>query len=181
MRFSAQEEYGLRCLLQMAREPVGSVTIPEIAEREALTPAYVGKLMRVLRQAGLVKSTRGQKGGYRLACPPEEINVGMVLAALGGRLYSNDFCGRHAGTGRICVHDVDCSIRSLWMAVDSVVQRALSRTMLADLLRSEPAMHEWVQVHVDAVGRRQSVDGSPTRQTALVELPSTVYRLPSTE
>jgi Rrf2 family protein len=134
----------------MAREPAGSVTIPEIAEREALTPAYVAKLMRVLRQGGLVKSTRGQKGGYRLACPPEEINVGMALAALGGRLYSNDFCGHHAGIGRTCVHNVDCSIRSLWMAVDSVVQRALSQTMLADLLRSEPAMHQWVQVHVDS-------------------------------
>lgn len=156
MRFSAQEEYGLRCLLQMAREPAGSVTIPDIAEREALTPAYVAKLMRVLRQAGLVKSTRGQKGGYRLACPPEEINVGMVLAALGGRLYSHDFCGRHAGNGRTCVHDVDCSIRSLWTAVDAVVQHALSQTMLADLLRSEPAMDQFVQVHVDTPPTRGS-------------------------
>lgn len=152
MRFSAQEEYGLRCLLQMAREPAGAVTIPDIAAREALTPAYVAKLLRVLRQAGLVQSSRGQKGGYRLACPPDQMNLGMVLAALGGRLYSNDFCGRHAGTGRICVHDVDCSIRSLWMAVDTAVQRALGRTMLADLLRSEPAMHTWVQVQVDAAG-----------------------------
>ena len=94
MKFTAQEEYGLRCLLQIAREPTGSVTIPEIAKREALTPAYVAKLMRVLRRVGLVKSTRGQKGGYRLAYPPDRMNLGMVLAALGGRLYSDDFCGR---------------------------------------------------------------------------------------
>lgn len=145
MRFSAQEEYGLRCLLQIAREPTGALTIPEIAEREALTPAYVAKLMGVLRKAGLVKSTRGQKGGYRLACPPDEINVGAVLAALGGRIYSTDFCGRHAGMGRICVHNLDCSIRSLWMAIDSAVQQALSQTMLSDLFRSEQAMQSWAQ------------------------------------
>jgi Rrf2 family protein len=108
--------------------------------------------MRVLRKAGLVMSTRGQKGGYRLACPPGQMDLGMVLAALGGRLYSNDFCGRYVGKERVCVHSGDCSIRPLWIALDSVVQRALSRTMLTDLLRSEPAMHAWVQVHVDAAG-----------------------------
>src|SRR5713101_1820897 len=157
MRFTAQEEYGLRCLLQIAREPAGSLTIPEIAEREALTPAYVAKLMRVLRKAGLVMSTRGQKGGYRLACPPDQMDLGMVLAALGGRLYSNDFCGRYVGTEQVCVHSGDCSIRPLWIALDSVVQRALSRTMLTDLLRSEQALHAWVQVHIvaaPAVGTR---------------------------
>jgi Rrf2 family protein len=161
MRFSSQEEYGLRCLLQIAREPAGALTIPEIAEREALTPAYVAKLMGMLRRGELVKSTRGQKGGYRLACPPEQISVGMVLAALGGRIYSEDFCGRHAGNGRICVHNVDCSIRSLWMAVDSVVQRTLSQTMLSDLFRSEQAMHGWglIQMEATPAAGARSLDG----------------------
>jgi Rrf2 family protein len=148
MRFSSQEEYGLRCLLQIARDPTGSVTIPEIAAREALTPAYVAKLVRVLRQADLVTSIRGQNGGYRLARPPDQISVGKVMATLGGRLYSNDFCERHAGNERICVHSTDCSIRSLWAALDAVVQRALDQTMLADLLRTERAMDGLVQLRV---------------------------------
>jgi len=162
MRFTAQEEYGLRCLLQIAREPAGSLTIPEIAEREALTSAYVAKLMSVLRKAGLVKSTRGQKGGYRLACPPDQMNLGMVLAALGGRLYSKDFCGRHAGKEQVCVHNVDCSIRSLWIALDSVVQRALGQTMLTDLFRSEQAMTVWAHPQregASGVGTRSSSSG----------------------
>ena len=58
-------------------------------------------IVSFLRKAGLVKSTRGQKGGYRLACPPDQMNLGMVLAALGGRLYSKDFCGRHAGKEQV--------------------------------------------------------------------------------
>jgi Rrf2 family protein len=145
MRFTAQEEYGLRCLLQIARAPGGGLTIPEIAEREALTPAYVGKLMRVLREVGLVESTRGQKGGYRLARPPEQILLGKALAALGGRLYSKDFCGRYTGTQLACVHSVDCSIRSLWTALDAVVERALSGMTLSDLLCSEPVMSGWVE------------------------------------
>ncbi len=140
MRFTAQEEYGLRCLLQIARAPGGALTIPEIAEAEALTTAHVAKILRAMREAGLVTATRGQKGGYQLARPPEQIPLGAALAALGGRLYSDDFCGRYTGTESVCVHNVDCSIRSLWSALDAVVQRALLGITLKDLICGELAM-----------------------------------------
>ena len=55
MKLSAQEEYGLRCLLQLGRNEAASgdgLTIPEISQSEELSPAYVGKLMRVLRMGG---------------------------------------------------------------------------------------------------------------------------------
>src|ERR1051326_7981820 len=97
MKFTAQEEYGLRCLLQIAREPSGFGTIGEIAEREGLSAAYVAKLLMVMRKGGLVASTRGQKGGYRLARPADEITMDAVLEVLGGRLLSADFCARHTG------------------------------------------------------------------------------------
>jgi Rrf2 family protein len=137
MKFTAQEEYGLRCLLQIARAPEGFLTIPDIAAKEALTIPNVAKIMRLLRKAAIVESTRGQKGGYRLARPPEHINVGAVLAALGGRLYSKGFCDRYAGRKRVCVHNVDCSVRSLWSTLDAVVQRALGQMALKDLMCSE--------------------------------------------
>jgi Rrf2 family protein len=148
MKFTAQEEYGLRCLLQIARAPEGFATIPEIAQREALSQAYVAKLMRVMRQAGLVESSRGQKGGYKLARPAERITMASALTALGGRLYSNDFCARHAGNDSICVHQGDCSMRSLWSALDGVVQQALSRFTLGDLLCSERMMRTLVVSHI---------------------------------
>lgn len=138
MKFSAQEEYGLRCLLQIGWQGKGgSLTIPEIAAAEGLSIPYVAKLVRILRQGGFVKSTRGQSGGYALSRPPEEMITGEVLAALGGRLFESEYCGQYPGALAICTHTVDCSIRSLWRAVQQGVDQVLSRTTLRDLLTSE--------------------------------------------
>ena len=145
MRLTAQEEYGLRCLLRVARGQDAAVTTPEIAEREGLSEAHVHKLMRLLRRAGLVKSVRGRKGGYQLARPAGQINVGEALGCLGESFYSTEFCGQHTGNERTCVRNDDCSIRSLWMAVDRAMQRALQSTTLSDLLRSEPEMEVWMR------------------------------------
>ena len=144
MRLTAQEEYGLRCLLRVARGQE-SMTTPEIAVREGLTQAHVHKLMRLLRRGGLVKSVRGRNGGYQLARPAEEINVGAALAALGDSFYSSDFCREHTGNERTCVRNSDCSIRALWIAIDHAVQRSLQSTKLSDLLRSEPEMDGWMR------------------------------------
>ena len=113
------------------------LTIPEISEAEGISSFYVAKLLRVLRRAGLVKSARGKIGGYTLSRPPNQVVVGEALAALGGRLFERDFCEDHAGAGLICTSSVDCSIRSLWQAVQQMVDRVLSKTTLADLLGSE--------------------------------------------
>ena len=84
MKITAQEEYGLRCLLRLARAEDGqSLTIPEIAAAEGLSVPYVAKLLSVLRQAGLIESVRGRAGGYRLARPPAEIGLGSVLLVAG--------------------------------------------------------------------------------------------------
>ncbi len=149
MRFSAQEEYGLRCLLQMARHEEESMTIPEIARREGLTVAYVGKLMRVLREEGLVHSTRGQQGGYQLTRSASQVSLAEVLTALGGKLYSTDFCDRFAGNEAACVHIGDCSIRSAWSSLYSIFGHLLKQIMLKDLVRSESSMAKWVQTYVE--------------------------------
>jgi len=148
MRLTAQEEYGLRCLLRVARGQE-SMTTPEIAVREGLTQAHVHKLMRLLRRGGLVKSVRGRNGGYQLARPAEEISVGAALAALGDSFYSSDFCREHTGNERTCVRNSDCSIRALWIAIDHAVQRSLQSTKLSDLLRTEPEMTGWIRAQPD--------------------------------
>ncbi|MCH8268306.1 MAG: Rrf2 family transcriptional regulator, partial [Acidobacteria bacterium] len=108
MKFSAQEEYGLRCLLQIGRQAEkGSLTIPAISSAEGLSAPYVAKLMRVLRQGGFVQSTRGQVGGYVLSRPPEQIVIGEVLALLGGRFYEPEFCERYPGDEEIGTPTVD--------------------------------------------------------------------------
>ncbi|MBI1756332.1 MAG: Rrf2 family transcriptional regulator [Fimbriimonas ginsengisoli] len=135
MKFSAQEEYGLRCLLQIARRgPGASMTIPEISREEGLSATHVAKLLTILRKSGLIRSTRGQSGGYTLSRAAEALPLGEVLAILGGRLYDGDFCSRHAGQFSVCTHDVDCSVRSLWNTIQSAVDGALAGMTLADLL-----------------------------------------------
>jgi Rrf2 family protein len=148
MKLSAQEEYGLRCLLHMARQPEGaSATIPEISRAEGLSIPNVAKLMRILRMSGFVASARGQTGGYKLARPSNRITVGEVLASLGGTLFSPGFCSRHAGVQESCAHDADCSLRSIWSALHNLVQDVLGKTTLRDLLCSEGEMREALAVH----------------------------------
>ncbi len=137
MKLSSHEEYGLRCLLQVAHHGAnGSATIPEISRHEGISTAYVGKLMRILRQGGFVKAARGKTGGYTLALPPERICVGDALTILGGRVYGDDFCDRHSGTQTSCAHSTDCSIRSLWRSVQGALDSILRTTTIGDLLRS---------------------------------------------
>ena len=145
MKLTSQEEYGLRCLLRIASEGAnGSLTLPEISEAEGISTSYAAKLMRLLRRGGFVTSARGQAGGYRLSCPPEKIAIGEVLALLGGRLFDPEFCDSHSGIEKVCTHSVDCSIRSLWNAVQIVVDHVLNKTTLKELLASEQDMKAWV-------------------------------------
>ena len=140
MKITAQEEYGLRCLLQLARhtgpEPL---TVSAISEQEGLSVPYVGKLMAALRQAGLVESVRGRGGGYALTRPADRVTVIEALQGLGGEFFSSGFCDTHGGAGAAgdaCVHLGDCSIRSLWGVLGQLVDRVLGQTTLADLARA---------------------------------------------
>ncbi len=145
MHFSAQEEYGLRCLLRLASAgPDRSLTIPEISQAEGISIPYVAKLMRILKSGGLVNSERGQSGGYRVARQADDIAVSQALAALGSPLFAGEFCEKFAGNEDTCTHSVDCSIRSLWRTVQTVVDQLLSRTTLHDLLRNEKQMDVFV-------------------------------------
>lgn len=138
MKLSAQEEYGLRCLLQMAAKgEATSLSIPEISKAEGLSVPNVAKLMRLLRLGGFVKSVRGQAGGYVLARPAAQVTVGSVLEALGGRLFGPNFCTRHSGRADSCVHLPDCALRPLWATLQELVGSVLNNMTLADLMQPE--------------------------------------------
>ncbi len=138
MKFSSQEEFGLRCLLRIGMSTSqNGLTIPEISQMEGLSTANAGKLLRALRLGGFIESTRGQTGGYKLARPANEIVIGEVLSVLGGKLFESSFCDIHAGTEMICTHTIDCSIRSLWRTIQSLLDGVLSKLTLKDLIGSE--------------------------------------------
>jgi len=155
MKLSTQEEYGIRCLLHLARggETV-SITIPEISRAEGLSVPNVAKLMRLLRIGGFVKSVRGQSGGYTLALPANQIKVARVLEQLGGSFFGPKFCDRHTGSMETCTHSVDCSLRALWTAMENALQTVLGNTTLQDLMVPECDMTQMLDVR--SIGRTTS-------------------------
>lgn len=160
MKFTALEEYGLRCILHLARMDLkrkdldrdgaeaaesresASLTLGEIAENEGLTQQYAGKIFRVLAKAGLVESERGRKGGYRLTRPPDSIKLSEVLVALGGKFFERSLCRRYTGDRASCVHTTNCAIRSVWMEVQRAVDQVLEANTLRDLVVRENTIEE---------------------------------------
>ena len=137
MKLSAQEEYGLRCLLQLANaENQGeSLTLSQIARREGVSVANAGKLMWILNKAGLVQSQRGTKGGYHLARPASEIRLNEVIRVLDERVESH--CKSYTGVLEACVHTGDCGIRPVIVELHQIVDDALSGITLSQLLGTE--------------------------------------------
>jgi len=143
MKITAQEEYGLRIILRIARSNNATgTTISCISKDEGLTTHNVAKLCRILRMREYIKSTRGQSGGYMLAKSADKINIGELLDVLGGRLYDANFCENHAGVGSLCTNSVECSIRSLWGILQFSVDRVLNNITLKDLLGNNEKLGE---------------------------------------
>ena len=164
MKISAQEEYGLRCLLQLARaarvQRNQIVTVKEIAAAEGLSTAYVEKLLRLLAKAGLVHSLRGIRGGYLLNRPPGEIKLGEVVRALGAVQTTEHICQQFTGTQDACVHFSNCGIRSVWFGLTSYIQNFLDSTTLEQLLPDESTVSNRIAKEWKGMtGKRVKLEG----------------------
>lgn len=150
MKISAQEEYGLRILIQIARSKEGdNMSIPVLSQIEGLSTAYVGKLTAALRKSGLIKSNPGNIGGYQLARPATEIMISDVLKSLGGVMFDKQFCDEFAGKTKFCAHSIDCSIRSLWKIIQLSIDRVLQNISLADLAGTEEKSERILMAHIE--------------------------------
>lgn len=138
MKVSAQEEYGLRCLLQLARADAAgeSLTLAQVSRREGISVANAGKLMWILTKAGLVRSQRGTKGGYHLARPAADIHLNEVIRVLDGERVDSH-CKSYSGVLDACVHTGDCGIRPVILELHQIVADALSGITLSQLLGTE--------------------------------------------
>lgn len=138
MKISAQEEYGLRCLLQLARaDATGeSLTLAQIARLEGISVANAGKLLWILTKAGLVQSQRGTRGGYHLAVPANEIRLNQVISVMDGK-RTDSHCKSYTGILESCVHTGDCGIRPVIVELHQIVDNALAEITLAQLLGTE--------------------------------------------
>lgn len=150
MKITAQEEYGLRCLLQLsqAADPAHGLSVKEIAGREGLSPAYVEKLLRLMSKSGLIHSVRGTKGGYLINRIPSEISMGDVVRALGSVPSASEICERHPGNQSACVHMDDCCIRSAWSTLSNSINEFLEKVKLSDLVGPEAKANQAIRQKV---------------------------------
>ena len=152
MKVTHQEEYGLRYILQLARQhSKDPVTGRQIAESEGLSLDYVSKLLLILRRSDLVRSVRGIRGGYALAREPGNITLGEVMRALSSEdgivLTSPDshMCDHFSGHLESCAHLNACAIRPVWMVLSRYLSGVLDHICLVDLLQTEHQVLEVVE------------------------------------
>jgi Rrf2 family cysteine metabolism transcriptional repressor len=133
MNISTRGRYASRIIVLLAREPERSKTKFEVAEAEAITPAYVQQLMMALKLAGLVRSLRGRDGGFILARPPETITIADVLRAVEGEIMPAP-C---RVTGH-CERMSTCPTRPLWQQAADLLDELFSSATIVDLLSNTP-------------------------------------------
>jgi Rrf2 family protein len=139
MRITSLAEYGVICALHLARRGAkgeGAVPGREIASSERLPGDYVEQILLRLRRAGIVRSTRGARGGYQLARPANEISVRDVIEASEETIFELH-CDTHPVGSERCSTSHSCSIRPVWMMLQRRIDEVLSGVHLSDLLEME--------------------------------------------
>ncbi|MBC8432404.1 MAG: Rrf2 family transcriptional regulator [Desulfobacterales bacterium] len=134
MKLTTKTRYGTRLILDLAlHHGKGSVRMSEISMRQNISVKYLEQLIRPLKQADLVTSTRGPKGGHMLAKKPEEITLGEIT-----RLFE--------GTTELvnCISDPekcsmidDCTVRAAWEKAGKALYDELDSITIADLLTNK--------------------------------------------
>lgn len=132
MKLSTKGRYGLRILLDVALHGGEAQRLArEIASSQGISEKYISRLLISLRQAGLVVSVRGAKGGYRLGRFPESITLLDVVEAMEGRI-SLVACVQKPG---LCSKVPTCPARKAWADVNDKVRAALAETTLSEILK----------------------------------------------
>ncbi len=150
MQISAKTEYGLRCLLRLAREAEGeALSIAEISKSERVPKQYAQQILLKLRRGGIVRSIRGTDGGFALAQPAREITVAQVVRVLEGAPFQ-DLCD-HFTKNADCGHLKDCSIRPVWQIIGRRLWQALDRISLSQLVNDEKKVGETLEMEVPAM------------------------------
>ncbi|MBF6592322.1 MAG: Rrf2 family transcriptional regulator [Ktedonobacterales bacterium] len=135
LRVSTRGEYGVRLMVDLARHYGGNPrSLSDIAEAEGLKVLYLEQLARCLREEGLVESTRGAHGGYRLSRPPERMRMSEIVRALEGQIAPM-ICATEGEMAIVCDRLEGCSTKFLWAHVRDAIVAALDAMTLADLLR----------------------------------------------
>ncbi len=134
MKLSTRSRYGTRILVDLARHnDQGPVQIGEISKRQDISVKYLEQLIRPLKQADLVTSVRGPKGGHLLAVKPDEITLGQIVRLFEGQ---SDLVECVSNPEKCSMSD-DCQVRLAWRDATRVLYEKLDSTTIADLLQTQ--------------------------------------------
>ena len=134
MKLSTRGRYGVRTLLDLAlHRDEGLVLLKDIARRQEFSLPYLEHLIAPLIAAGLVKSTRGARGGVSLLKPPAEIKLGEAIQLLEGPIAPVD-C---VNDPELCHRSSFCVTRDIWVEMKEAMSRVLDSTTLQDLVERQ--------------------------------------------
>jgi len=131
MKLSTRGRYGTRALLELAlHQGEGPILLKDIAQRQQISLRYLEHLITPLIAGGIVRSTRGARGGVLLARLPEEIKLSEVIQLLEGSVAPAE-CVNNPG---ICSRSTFCVTRDVWGELKRVMSEVLESTTLQDLV-----------------------------------------------
>ena len=132
MQVSTKSEYGLRALIYLAARRDGRpASAREISERLSVPVKYLEQILKTLREVGLVESSAGVNGGYRLARPASQITAGEAIRALDGRIAPMGCVSEY--DYEPCDFEAGCGLRSLWARTREAILAVVDNTTVADL------------------------------------------------
>jgi Rrf2 family iron-sulfur cluster assembly transcriptional regulator len=140
MKITAYEEYGLRIILRLAKlqdEGKDLVSLNDIASKEGISSENTAAILSKLRDSELVESVRGKYGGYKLKRSPEQINLFQIVSGISKDTFDVYFCETHSGNQETCVHSTECTVRSVWTSVNTMINNFLASITLKQLMSNE--------------------------------------------
>src|SRR5258706_12029402 len=129
LRMGKLTDYGTVVLASLAQEPALTLAAAEWAERPRLSRPTVSKVLKGLQRAGMVISSRGAQGGYRLARDPEQITATQILDVFEGPIAITE-C---SGASSRCGIERQCRVGAAWQRVNAAIRRALDDVTLHQL------------------------------------------------
>ncbi len=133
LRISRLTDYGTLVLAHLSRDEAALASAAEVAVATGIAPPTVSKLLKLLAKSGLVTSTRGAQGGYRLSRNAADISAADIIDALEGPVHITECSAIDSN----CDYESVCNVGEAWQRINIAIRRALDEINLNDLQRAK--------------------------------------------